>query len=86
MGYVKTIDYDNYPEQSKNIGRRVVVCYKYDTTKMHEGEIIRDDVGERDAHYFAVHVHDAESCVVAHTGRRMMFRAVFTGMRQVVGK
>lgn len=46
MGYVETIDYDNYPEQSKNIGRRVVVCYKYDTTKMHEGEIIRDDVGE----------------------------------------
>lgn len=44
MGVVKTIDYDKWPKQSDWVGRRVRVCYNYDTTKTHEGEIVRDDL------------------------------------------
>lgn len=49
MGVVETIDFDNFPKQAdKNykypsLGRRVRVCYKYDTSRCHEGVIVRDD-------------------------------------------
>lgn len=44
MGVISTISYDRWPVQSKWLGRRVRVCYHYDTSKVHEGEIVRDDL------------------------------------------
>lgn len=33
MGYVKNIDYDNYPKQSDKVGKKVKVCYHYDNER-----------------------------------------------------
>jgi hypothetical protein len=49
MGCVDTISYDKFPKQSDNdykypqLGKRVKVCYHYDTSKFHYGVIVRDD-------------------------------------------
>ena len=49
MGCVKTITYDNFPKQADetyeypHLGKRVEVCYHYDTTKVHYGTVVRDD-------------------------------------------
>jgi len=43
MGNIPEITFDKYPEQGANVGRRVVVCYQYDTDNSHEGVCIRDD-------------------------------------------
>jgi len=37
------LDADTYPEQGAYIGRRVTVCYDYDTSRTVEGVVIRDD-------------------------------------------
>lgn len=50
MGCVKTINYDNFPKQKDDnykypsVGKRVEVCYCYDTSKKHFGTIVRDDI------------------------------------------
>lgn len=52
MGCVKNISFDKFPKQSdKNsnypcLGKRVKVCYHYDTSKVHFGTIVRDDIEE----------------------------------------
>lgn len=48
MGVVANIYYENYPEQSRYFspGTRVIVCYKYDTSRTHEGVIVRNDADE----------------------------------------
>lgn len=52
MGCINTITYDKFPKQKDNnykypsIGKRVEVCYHYDTTKKHTGTIVRDDIEE----------------------------------------
>lgn len=43
MGCISTIDYDNFPKQQSFIGKRVEVCYNFDTTKVHYGTIVRCD-------------------------------------------
>ena len=47
MGVVANIDYDRYPKQNQSelygVGARVRVCYRYDTTKCHDGTIVRCD-------------------------------------------
>ena len=49
MGCVSTISYDKFPKQADgsykypHIGKRVRVCYHYDTSKPHYGVIVRDD-------------------------------------------
>lgn len=46
MGVVMNIDYENYPKQSEKfckVGTRVRVCYKFDTSKTHDGTIVRND-------------------------------------------
>ncbi|WP_418192340.1 hypothetical protein, partial [Alistipes sp.] len=43
---------------------------------------VRDDIGERNAQYFAVHVHNAGSGVAADAGRR----GASAGMPPVVGE
>lgn len=52
MGCVNTINYDNFPKQKDkdyrypSIGKRVEVCYYYDTSKKHFGTVVRDDIEE----------------------------------------
>lgn len=52
MGVVNTIDYDHFPKQADEnykyprLGKRVKVCYKYDTARTHMGTIVRDDIEE----------------------------------------
>lgn len=49
MGCVNTINYDKFPIQFDDsykypqLGRRVRVCYHYDTSKEHTGVIVRAD-------------------------------------------
>lgn len=49
MGCVSTISYDKFPKQADgsykypHIGKRVWVCYHYDTSMKHIGVIVRDD-------------------------------------------
>lgn len=52
MGCVKNITYEKFPKQAdenykyQKVGKRVEVCYHYDTSKTHLGTIVRDDVEE----------------------------------------
>jgi hypothetical protein len=52
MGCVRTITHDTFPKQADEnyeypkIGKRVEVCYHYDTTKYHQGTIVRNDIEE----------------------------------------
>lgn len=52
MGCVKNISFDKFPKQAdKNykypqLGKRVKVCYHYDTSRFHLGTIVRDDIEE----------------------------------------
>lgn len=49
MGCVSTINYNKFPMQADDnykypqIGKRVEVCYHYDTSKKHYGVIVRAD-------------------------------------------
>lgn len=54
MGCVSTITYDKFPKQADKsgefpqyaVGARVKVCYHYNTSKVHYGEVVRDDIEE----------------------------------------
>lgn len=49
MGCVSTISYDKFPMQADHnykypeVGKRVKVCYHYDTNHYHYGVIVRSD-------------------------------------------
>jgi hypothetical protein len=43
MGVVADITFESKPKQGSLVGRRVDVCYNYDTTKTEAGTLIRDD-------------------------------------------
>ena len=43
MGCVETISADSFPRQSKDVGRRVFVCFHYDTEAQIPGILVRDD-------------------------------------------
>ena len=44
MGTRRNIGYDTFPKQGKYLGKRVNVCFHYDTSKTIEGVIVRDDI------------------------------------------
>ena len=44
MGCVETITADKWPAQNFDCGRRVLVCFHYDTTKTTPGTVVRDDM------------------------------------------
>lgn len=47
MGSIANITFNKYPEQYiNNIGKRVAVCYHYDTKHVHFGTLVRDDKEE----------------------------------------
>ena len=43
MGVVQNIDYDQFPSQGDLIGRHARVCFHYDTSRLIDGVIVRDD-------------------------------------------
>ena len=43
MGVVNTITYDRFPKQGSFLGKRVEVCFHYDTEHTFMGTIVRDD-------------------------------------------
>lgn len=46
MGVVETIGIDKFPQQSESVGKKIKVCFNYDTSRYLEALIIRDDIGE----------------------------------------
>lgn len=54
MGCVENITFDKFPKQKDEnyefpqyaVGARVKVCYHYDTSKVHLGTVVRDDIEE----------------------------------------
>lgn len=46
MGVVAEIGYDEFPKQSRYVGMRVEVCFRFNTEQTINGTIIRDDVTE----------------------------------------
>jgi hypothetical protein len=46
MGCVKNVGYDEFPAQGDNLGKRVNVCFNYDTSRTIAGRIVRDDITE----------------------------------------
>jgi len=46
MGCVETIRADRFPKQGYWLGKRVKVCFWYDTSNTFLGTIIRDDAEE----------------------------------------
>ena len=46
MGVHKNIGIDKFPKQGAYLGRRVEVCFNYDTTETLMGRVVRDDVEE----------------------------------------
>jgi hypothetical protein len=43
MGVVEGMSYEKYPKQGHILGKRVKVCFDFDTEKYYEGTCIRDD-------------------------------------------
>lgn len=43
MGAKQNIDYESFPNQGTFLGRRCRVCFKYDTSHVLLGTIVRDD-------------------------------------------
>ena len=46
MGVVNTIAFDKWPKQGSHLGKRVDVCFHYDTSRRVKGTIVRDDAEE----------------------------------------
>lgn len=46
MGIVPTVGFDSFPKQGSHLGKRVEVCFNYDTARRIGGNVIRDDVEE----------------------------------------
>lgn len=45
MGAIKEIDINKYPEQTSLVGKKVNICFHYNTDAMIEGICVREDVG-----------------------------------------
>lgn len=43
MGNRDNISYDQFPKQGSHLGRRVEVCFHYNTSRLLGGTVIRDD-------------------------------------------
>lgn len=43
MGVVTNIGFDKFPKQGVFLGKRVRVCFNYDTSRFLEGNVVRDD-------------------------------------------
>ncbi len=45
MGVSQHVGFDRFPEQGSHLGKRVEVCFDYDTSRSIGGRCIRDDMG-----------------------------------------
>jgi hypothetical protein len=43
MGAHPAISYDDFPKQGPHLGKRVKVCFHYDTSRLLPGRVVRDD-------------------------------------------
>ena len=46
MGIHKNINFDSFPKQGKSVGKRVKVCFNFDTSRIVHGVVVRDDEEE----------------------------------------
>jgi hypothetical protein len=46
MGTSPHIDTDKFPAQASRVGRKVNVCFHYDTSRPICGVVVRDDISE----------------------------------------
>ena len=46
MGSHKNISYEKFPKQADSVGQKVNVVYHFDTSKSHDGTIVREDIEE----------------------------------------
>lgn len=46
MGVKAYVNADKYPKQGAFLGKRVKVCFNYDTSRQFPGVVIRDDMTE----------------------------------------
>lgn len=46
MGIIPAVGFDRFPKQGSFLGKRVNVCFDYDTTRTIGGNVIRDDAEE----------------------------------------
>ena len=46
MGIVSNVDFAQMPKQGSWLGKRTQVCFRYDTSKVVMGTIVRDDTEE----------------------------------------
>lgn len=46
MGAVKNIGYDKFPKQGELLNKDVQVCFRYDTSKVINSTVVRDDYEE----------------------------------------
>lgn len=46
MGCTKEIDAEHFPKQGRYLGKRVRVCFNYDTSRTLLGLVVRDDAEE----------------------------------------
>ena len=44
MGVEANISYKKYPKQGSHLGKRVSVCFNYDTNRLIDGTVVRDDM------------------------------------------
>lgn len=46
MGAHKNIDYDKFPKQGRKLNKKTRVCFYYDTQRLLDGVVVRDDIEE----------------------------------------
>lgn len=46
MGAYKNITHDKFPRQAPKLGRKVLVCFHYDTKHIIPGTVLREDLEE----------------------------------------
>ena len=46
MGIEKNVGFDVFPKQGDFLGKRVKVCFNFDTSRLLHGEIVREDMEE----------------------------------------
>jgi len=44
VGVHENISFEKFPQQGKHLGKRVMVSFHYDISKISNGEVVRDDV------------------------------------------
>ena len=46
MGCHTDINFDTFPKQGNHLGKKVKVCFHFDTSRLISGEIVRNDTSD----------------------------------------